>query len=474
MHFPNAFKKTFIPAVSNGDISLATTGGTQDLTAGEIGIYNAKTYGILTAAPAANTPFIIAQGSYHTSDKIGPFHGGYQESVKSKVINPKYVSRFFKVAAQEPKSQIQMLGWSGSATQTSPFEFECNKTYWARFDVKGSPALRTMTRNLYKTVDAFTGCCQDNCSTGCTGDPVDAATVMYQWATRLNEDPIMKEFVRATPVWRKVNRTLGSQSGGSGVTGATTIVLDAGTDVAVGQYIFGTGIAPLTKVTAINSATVTISNALTANAAGTYAFGEVITEDYEAVVYDGSNEAAVNGVVAGIIVETSYVDTKFGNATFTVTDHYELEPLFVYISLVDETGDPCVGKPVANSSTGEHVTELQAVVVASGVGETVLRDYILSQRYMQEGFPDGNNMDQLRLREVLGDTALSTVSRTAMYDKYYLLHNVPRFNNPSSTFDNDQYLLEFSVPAGTDASAFTDLLQDLIDLGGNGVTLETY
>jgi hypothetical protein len=23
-----------------------------------------------------------------------------------------------------------------------------------------------------------------------------------------------------------------------------------------------------------------------------------------------------------------------------------------------------------------------------------------------------------------------------------LIHNVPRFNNPSSTFDNDQYLLE--------------------------------
>ena len=29
-----------------------------------------------------------------------------------------------------------------------------------------------------------------------------------------------------------------------------------------------------------------------------------------------------------------------------------------------------------------------------------------------------------------------------MYTRYFLQHNVPRFNNPSSTFDNDQYLLE--------------------------------
>jgi hypothetical protein len=29
-----------------------------------------------------------------------------------------------------------------------------------------------------------------------------------------------------------------------------------------------------------------------------------------------------------------------------------------------------------------------------------------------------------------------------LYTRYFLQHNVPRFNNPSNTFDNDQYLLE--------------------------------
>jgi hypothetical protein len=34
------------------------------------------------------------------------------------------------------------------------------------------------------------------------------------------------------------------------------------------------------------------------------------------------------------------------------------------------------------------------------------------------------------------------INRNNLYTRYYLLHNVPRFNNPTSTFDNDQYLLE--------------------------------
>jgi hypothetical protein len=34
------------------------------------------------------------------------------------------------------------------------------------------------------------------------------------------------------------------------------------------------------------------------------------------------------------------------------------------------------------------------------------------------------------------------INRNTLYTRYFLQHNVPRFNNPSSTFDNDQYLLE--------------------------------
>jgi len=36
----------------------------------------------------------------------------------------------------------------------------------------------------------------------------------------------------------------------------------------------------------------------------------------------------------------------------------------------------------------------------------------------------------------------------SLYDRIYLLHNVPRFYNPSGTFDNDQYLVEIIVEQG--------------------------
>jgi hypothetical protein len=40
------------------------------------------------------------------------------------------------------------------------------------------------------------------------------------------------------------------------------------------------------------------------------------------------------------------------------------------------------------------------------------------------------------------------INRNTLYTRYFLQHNVPRFNNPTSTFDNDQYLLEV-ITCGT-------------------------
>jgi hypothetical protein len=99
MYFPNAFRKSFLPAST----TLASSGSTAALTAGQIGFFDAKTFAAVTAQAA---PFILAQGSYFTKDKIGPVHGGYQESVKSKQINPKYVSRLIKSSAKVAKNQI--------------------------------------------------------------------------------------------------------------------------------------------------------------------------------------------------------------------------------------------------------------------------------------------------------------------------------------------------------------------------------
>jgi len=54
-----------------------------------------------------------------------------------------------------------------------------------------------------------------------------------------------------------------------------------------------------------------------------------------------------------------------------------------------------------------------------------------------------------------------------------ILHNVPRFNNPSSTFDNDQYLIVVHVPAGTATTSITNFIISSVTAAGGGVSLET-
>lgn len=462
MYFPNAFRKVFVADTNAGAINLASTGSTQNLTAGQIGLYDAKTYQVITAAGAAGTnqQFIMAQGSYRTKDKLGQFHGGYTESHKSKVINPKYVSRFFKVLANTAQNQILEL---------SDLAITCGHTYDLRIDIKGSPALRLLNHNLYHTVSAFSGCCADDCSVSCNGDPVDMTVILLEWKDQIVNHPILSNFV--SPVVDKVIlETTGDISTNTAGNAHIEIanIPDTST-LLVGDRVRGAGVSG--KIVSIDSANqVTLDTASTATTVGVaITFSrEVDSDTYVPVTVSPEN------VVSTLRLELAYVDTKFGDCTFNTNDHYELEPLFAYLSIVDETGNPCAVKNSANSSPFDGVTEVQAPTQASGSGETVVRDFILSERYLQNPFPDGCSVESLRLREVLDDPALTAVSRSAFYDQVCILHNVPRFSNPTSTFDNDQYLLVIHVPTGTDVSALTDLIQDILDVAGMGVTMETY
>ena len=79
---------------------------------------------------------------------------------------------------------------------------------------------------------------------------------------------------------------------------------------------------------------------------------------------------------------------------------------------------------------------------AQGLGETAARNLILSESYRQNSFAT-----DLRIREItqgndLLDAARGGVDRTALYDRIMIQHSVPRFNNPTGTFDNDQYVIE--------------------------------
>ena len=447
MYFPNAFRKSFLPAST----TLASSGSTAALTAGQIGFFDAKTFQVVTAQAA---PFILAQGSYFAADKIGPVHGGYQESVKSKVINPKYISRLIKVSSVTPQNQIIKVEANACAG------LACDSTIRLRLDVKGSPALRFLNHQLYKTLDAYTGCCDVN------NAAIDHTVALLKWADQINEAPLLKDFVQAK-VWLETTASVAIDP----TSGSATIAV-ANADAAlfqVGEKVVHASLAPNSIVVSVGAA----DSASSGNANVVLSVAAVSSTNGNAAVFTAQTTAgytpatsSLGSVNSHLDIVAAYVDTTFGNCTFTPTDKYDLEPLFIYASVVDESGEPCKVECIT-------VSETKAPKQASGVGETVLRELILDGRYLQHAYPDSSRVDSLRMREIEADPALATVNRSGLYDQVLILHNVPRFNNPTSTFDNDQYLIVVHVPAGTATTTITNFITASASAAGNAVSLET-
>jgi hypothetical protein len=439
---------------------------------GYFGIFSPSTN--LTITPNTCCNAYIAGSAIYDNDKIGPLAGGYQETNKSKMINPKYVSRFYSVAPCSPQNNVIHVGstyWTtgggvligaittpgtnytntataktvGTTTTTGTGsglllsitvaanvptvvdivapgkgyavgdtvtikdtdggagdavytisangvttshpqtgcgtvadcckEFLCGETYYLRLDVKGSPALRFLNHNAYATVDVYTGCCPDGAIAPVA---VDSTIVMIGWANAIVNNPIVSPFIQ--PVVQDEDGIL--------------------------WYAPGTSAA-----------------FLAANDADTW-------NNYVP-------SAHTDGACAGLILNGAYVDTRFGDCTFQVSDFYEKEPVKLYASEVDLNGDPCAFTTLC------VVTECEGLQV-QGLGETVLRELTLSESYRQNFLAT-----DFRIREITqGNQIVGAINRSALYFRYVLIHNVPRFNNPTGVFDNDQYALTiFSTAA---------------------------
>jgi len=346
------------------------------------------------------SPLVLVSGSIHGQqyagkDKIGPFHGGYTESVKSKLINPRFVSAFYRVDPCPAQQSQVLVGENTNTSTVSPGscsqEYLCGETYNLRVDIKGSPALRTLTRNSYYTATAYTGCCA---TTSLAPTAVNPLIVYVNWAYQLLNSPLIGNFIQVQ----------------------ITYSINGGTD----YFALGDG---------TNSA---------ANLA--------LLQNYVLGVLPLPANATPSLTKAGLIIDGAYVDTRFGDCTFYPNDSIVafLEPVQIFASEVDLNGDPCAFNAVCISNPCKGVQQ-------KGTGENIIRSVILSQAYAQDPFYTGSD---LRIREITnGPDVYATINRNSSYTRYYIQHNVPRFNNPSSTFDNDQYLLEIVTPASISVTA---------------------
>jgi hypothetical protein len=500
-YFNHAFKKTFLATgnsletdvrllnnsvvPANTDGALLTTSGLptyvlnqlrdqagDSYTSGYIGFFDPKT-NLSINNPENCCNLYIAGSAIYANDKIGPFHGGYVETNKSKMINPKYVSRFYTVEPCAPSNEVVHVGstygiggvdggtittpgvgYSNTATQVvattvttsgtgtgltlfitvaagvptvvgiaslgkgyedtdtvtitdwdgatpgtlavytingvvnigvDPITgsggaacckpFLCGETYSLRIDVKGSPALRYLNHNAYLTVDAYTGCCPDG---AIAPVPVDSTEVFIKWANAIIGSPIISPFMQV-------------------------VVQD---QTGLLWYAPGTSADDLAIV------------------------GGNTWDNYVSPGY-------IEDACAGMILNGAYVDTKFGDCTFQISDFYEKEPVKIYVSEVDYNGDPC-------TFDGICVVHECLATQANGLGETALRDLQLSEAYRQNFLSS-----DFRIREITqGNQIVNSIDRSGFYFRSYLQHNVPRSYNPTGTFDNDQYLLEFLAYAG--------------------------
>ena len=526
---------TVVGSASTAINAPTSTLATSALKAGELGIYNQNFSWIDYTAAADKTPFYIVQGSYYKtsgySDKIGS-HGGYQESVKSKMINPKYISRIFWVQAKAPQQQVVQIFSTPTASGLN-VGLNADTTYRLRIDVKGSPALRFLSHNIYRVMDSYTG-------------PANATNPTYQ------KDPVatlvdFKEQITMSPyfnqlVQARVYKSAGIAVAASSVASITTtsVAITWGTIptyAAVGQRVTGTGLPVNSFITAISSNTATVTyptQAVAPTIGGTvtvsffndlygsnggytvpytnitvtsgqqptyvgqptyipgssdYTTGPAQTSGVAtnatilantagtsngAIIYQPVADAASFTFTSGqepfMELTAAYLETKFGNPTFTISDNYDLEPLKIIASLMDDSGSTTVTAPIGQGLAGTASTYktigtlgdagiayvAQASSMAQGTGETVLRELILTGRYRQEAFGDGTNIDQFRMREIEANPSvldmMTVTKRNSLYNKLCILHNVPRFNNPTGVFDNDQYLIEIAIPNSVNVS----------------------
>ena len=92
-YFNHAFKKSFLAT------GVDTTGGLrgEELAAQVLGMVDPtdNNTDAVNGSLVVGKPYYFAMGPYVSSDTVGTSntpHGGYKESIKSKIVNPKYIT----------------------------------------------------------------------------------------------------------------------------------------------------------------------------------------------------------------------------------------------------------------------------------------------------------------------------------------------------------------------------------------------
>lgn len=490
-YFNHAFYKSFLASEVVTDDSKKTI----DLGPGQLALVTSDwtVHDPSNALPTASHSYLV-QGSFRTQDRIGNTqHGGYTESIKSKGINPKYLTRIWESECITATASTATIEFGSTC-------HPCDTNLQLRVDVKGSPALRFLNRNAYATGDSNGDVSNGTVPGMCCADGqtyLDPVVGVAKAADMILRDEIVKPFITERTYGGIVAGITASNStsplGGVNNSGLAITSGSAGSGYAVGDLVTIGSTKTVIEVLTVSSGAVatfrvlllghgnSVANGVATTAltgsgtglefdisavldAGTYSVAEVLDGTYVA-----STDPVTDVITGSINFVGSYVDTRFGNSSFDTRDFFEKEPVQIYATILDETGDPCNDCGVNSRTEG---------TMQQTIGEGVLRRLILTDAYMQNPFNQGR-VDSNRIREIEGsDKVLAAIDREALYKVYYVQHSIPRFMNPTSTFDNDQYVYEIFVKCSDTATqtAVESLLDELVTAAiaaGNPIVRET-
>jgi hypothetical protein len=505
-YFNHAYRKSFVgtkasqtfsagvrQAVDNGLLTtagvptsaLADTAAPNQLGVGTYGFFDPNTYLSVNNASAQVTqgrPLVFAASSLMQNDKIGPFHGGYKESNKSKMINPRFVHKVFKATGSGAEQSIWHIGNTNynldsiaTITLTSGGTGYANGTYTnvQLTSATGAGAIATVV----VASTAITSVTITNNQGGqgfvagqaiiipssipfTAGTPavITVGTIKYASGVPCKFDFVCGETYNlrldlwGSPVLRYLNhdlyKTLAAYTGccpdGTIVPGNvdSTLVMINWANQIVNDVWLQYFIRPIVYTQTGQPLFATAAEAVAAGFPATYVWSTYVSPGY------------IAGTLGGIRLIGAYVETKFGNCSFQNSDFFEKEVVQMNVSLTDLTGDPCDFSALCTYKEYAGFT-------GQGYGETVLRDVILDESYLQNHFHS-----DIRIREITqGDDILAAVPRNAFYTRYVIQHSVPRYNNPSGVYDDDQYALNVYVTAAT-ATALETLLQTWLTAAG--------
>jgi len=316
--------------------------------------------------------------------------------------------------------------------------------------------LRYLSHNIYENVSAFTGCCS-----GAIPELVDPVSVMATWMGDIVGNAALHGGAYAQDEQRLVNVGV-TQTCDAGVT--WNLFLPENTNPNVAGLYFEADGTTLTAVATAFQAEV--------EAAQGVVFAAVAAMD----TYVSAFTPAAPNCTGGIVMQAAFTETQFGDCTFQCSDNYEIEPLSIQASMIDETGDPCVfdqlcisdGITPSGSDSSTVYPAIQAASTVQGTGESVLRDLILSESYNTNRFAT-----DLRIREITqGNDITAAVNRNSLYTCYYIKHSIPRMSNATSQLDNDQYVLKIPM-TGVDAN-FEAFMAAWLTAANSIVTMQTY